>query len=136
MNYCKTMITFFYTLNTELPYDPTTPHLSPKTPENGDSDIYVTKFPVALFIKGKNSPSCPPANGGVKETCYPRRLQHYSTKRMNSDPRSGKQMKLENSMLMEKKQIKNTYYITGFIQNIDHKQRYRQKDECLTGWAE
>lgn len=130
MNYCKTMITFFYTLNIELPYDPTTPHLSPKTPENGDSDISVTKFPVALFIKGKNSPSCPPANGGVKETCYPRRLQHYSTKRMNSDPRSGKQY------ANGKKQIKNTYYITGFIQNIDHKQRYRQKNECLTGRAE
>lgn len=74
MNYCKTMITFFYTLNTELLYDPTAPHLSPKTPENEDSDIYVTKFPVALFIKDKNSPSCPLADGGVKEMRYPRRL--------------------------------------------------------------
>lgn len=58
MNYCKTMITFFYTLNTELLnylYDPTIPHLAPKTPESRDSDIYVTKFPVSLFInvKGK-----------------------------------------------------------------------------------
>lgn len=75
------MITFFYTLNTEL-YDPAIPHLSPKTLESGDSDIYVTKFPVLLFIKvkGKNSPSYPLADGGANEMC-PRRLQHYFHKK-------------------------------------------------------
>lgn len=102
MNYCKTMITFFYTLNTELLYDPTAPHLSSKAPENEDSDIYVTKFPVALFIKDKNSPSC---LWQMEE--WTKCVTHVGCsiipqKEWNSDPRSTKQMKLENRMLMEK----------------------------------
>lgn len=63
MNYCEIIITFFNTLNNELLHE-TISHVSPKTPENEDSDTYIIKCPVALFsrVKGKNGLSCPSAD--------------------------------------------------------------------------